>query len=179
MPTTSPTSTSRSTYGSPPTWSSWACVSTIARTRLPDEVREVRQHEIDAEVLVAREGKPCVDDDPLALVLEDGHVLPDLAETAERDDAERLHGRSLRMVFAGLLLLRTRSAIGLGREEPYPLGLCEVTGHEPARPRAPGWEVPGEPVFSDLDASRQRAPVGNLDRDRVGEPGAQNVAGRD
>ena len=60
------------------------------------EVREVRQHEIDAEVLVAREGEPGVDQDALAVELVEGHVLADLAEPAERDDAERVaHGRDL------------------------------------------------------------------------------------
>ena len=36
-------------------------------------------------MLVAREGKPGVDDDDLAGDLEHSHVLPDLAEAAERD----------------------------------------------------------------------------------------------
>ena len=52
------------------------------------EVREVRQDEIDAEVLVARERKPRVDEDPLTVELVEGHVLTDLAEPAERDDPE-------------------------------------------------------------------------------------------
>ena len=43
------------------------------------EVAEVRQDEIDAEVLVAREGKPGVDDDDVLAELEDGHVLSHLA----------------------------------------------------------------------------------------------------
>ena len=61
------------------------------------EVADVRQQEIDAEVLVAREREARVDDDDLVAHLEDGHVLADLAETAERDDAERVaHGLSLR-----------------------------------------------------------------------------------
>ena len=46
------------------------------------------QDEVDAEVLVAREREPGVDDDDLAAVLVDGHVLADLAEAAERDDAQ-------------------------------------------------------------------------------------------
>ena len=54
------------------------------------EVRDVRQKEVDAEVLVARERKPGVDDDDLVVELVDGHVLPDLAESAERDDPERV-----------------------------------------------------------------------------------------
>ena len=51
------------------------------------EVAEVREDEVDAEVLVAREREAGVDDDELAVGLDDGHVLADLAEPAERDDA--------------------------------------------------------------------------------------------
>ena len=51
------------------------------------EVAEVGQDQVDAEVLVAREREPGVDDDGLAAELEDGHVLADLAEPAERDHA--------------------------------------------------------------------------------------------
>ena len=43
---------------------------------LVDEVREVRQHEIDAEVLVAREREPGVDDDPLVPELETVMFFP-------------------------------------------------------------------------------------------------------
>ena len=57
------------------------------------QIAEVGQDQIDAEVLVAREGDPGVDDYRLAPVLEDGHVLADLAETAERDDATGFTGR--------------------------------------------------------------------------------------
>ena len=62
---------------------------------LVDEVAEVRKDEIDAEVLVARERETGVDHDPVVAELEHGHVLPDLAEPAERDDPECLHERSL------------------------------------------------------------------------------------
>ena len=55
------------------------------------EIAEVRQHEIDAEVLVAREGEAGVDDDDRVVRLVGGHVLPDLAEAAERDDAADAH----------------------------------------------------------------------------------------
>ena len=59
------------------------------------EIVEVRQHEVDAEMLVAREREPCIDDDRVAAVLVDGHVLPDLAEAAERDDADGIHSLSV------------------------------------------------------------------------------------
>jgi hypothetical protein len=62
------------------------------------EVAEVGQHEIDAEVLVPREREPGVDDDRSSVVLVDGHVLADLAEPAERDDPDRIHPLSLRLV---------------------------------------------------------------------------------
>jgi hypothetical protein len=51
------------------------------------QVREIWQHEVDAEVLVARKRKARIDDDPLPGELEHGHVLSDLAEAAERHDA--------------------------------------------------------------------------------------------
>ena len=60
------------------------------------EVREVRQDEVDAEVLVPRERESRVDQDALPVELVEGHVLADLAEPAERDDAERVaHGSGL------------------------------------------------------------------------------------
>jgi hypothetical protein len=42
-------------------------------------------------VLVAREGQAGVHDDDVLPQLEDGHVLADLAEPAEGDDAESCH----------------------------------------------------------------------------------------
>src|SRR5439155_12775921 len=53
------------------------------------QVGEVRQDEIHAEMLVPRERQPGVDDQALAVDLENSHVLADLAEAAERDDSER------------------------------------------------------------------------------------------
>src|SRR5918999_2033919 len=52
------------------------------------EIGEVGQDQVDAEVLVAREGKSGVDDENVAVGLEGGHVLADLAETPERDDPQ-------------------------------------------------------------------------------------------
>ena len=53
-----------------------------------EQVREVGQDQVDAEVLVPREREAGVDDHGLAVGLEDGHVLADLAEAAERDDPD-------------------------------------------------------------------------------------------
>ena len=58
------------------------------------QVPDVREQQVDAEVLVAREREPGVDDDDLVADLVDGHVLADLAEAAERDDPERVAHRS-------------------------------------------------------------------------------------
>src|SRR6185437_11109503 len=57
------------------------------------EVAEVGKDDVDAEVLVARERHPRVDDDDLVAELEHRHVLADLAEAAERNDAKAVrHG---------------------------------------------------------------------------------------
>ena len=72
----------------------------------PDEVADVRQEQIDPEVLVPREREARVDDDDLAAELVHGHVLPDLAEAAERDDAQG---------FAHRLSLRSRPSRGARR----------------------------------------------------------------
>jgi hypothetical protein len=68
------------------------------------QVREVRKDEIDAEVLVAREGEPGIDDQEVAVGLEGRHVLADLAEPSERDDSQcfRRHPRSLVGALTGL-----------------------------------------------------------------------------
>jgi hypothetical protein len=42
-------------------------------------------------VLVTRKGEPGVDDDEVASALEDGEVLPDLPQAAERHDPARFH----------------------------------------------------------------------------------------
>ena len=56
------------------------------------EVGDVGHDEVDAEHLLVGEHQPAVDDDDVVAVLEDVHVLADLADAAERDDAERLAG---------------------------------------------------------------------------------------
>ena len=52
------------------------------------QVPEVRQDQIDAEMLVARERHARVDDDPVVADLVDGHVLAHFSEPAERDHAQ-------------------------------------------------------------------------------------------
>src|ERR1044072_1007252 len=52
------------------------------------QVREVGQHEVDAHHLRGREPQPAVDDDETVVVLDDREVLPDLADAAQREDAQ-------------------------------------------------------------------------------------------
>ena len=52
------------------------------------QVAEVGQDQVDAEVLVAREREPASTTMRLVADLEDGHVLADLAEPAERDHTQ-------------------------------------------------------------------------------------------
>ncbi len=47
------------------------------------QVGEVRQHQVDSELVRRREHQAGVDDDDPPLVLDDGHVLADLAQPAE------------------------------------------------------------------------------------------------
>ena len=61
---------------------------------VPDVV-EVGQDQVDAGLEVLGEQHAAVDDQQPAGVLEDGHVAADLAEPAERDDAQAA-GRQLR-----------------------------------------------------------------------------------
>jgi HD-like signal output (HDOD) protein len=54
------------------------------------EVGEVGQDEVDAQHFRGREHQSRVDDDDPPVVLDDGHVLPDLAQASERQYAEGL-----------------------------------------------------------------------------------------
>ena len=56
------------------------------------DVVEVRQDQVDAGLVVLGEQHAAVDDEQPAGVLEDRHVAADLAEAAERDDAEAAVG---------------------------------------------------------------------------------------
>jgi hypothetical protein len=53
---------------------------------------EARQDEVDPRVVVLGEEHPAVDDQQLPVVLQHRHVATDVAESAERDDAERSAG---------------------------------------------------------------------------------------
>ncbi len=53
------------------------------------QVGEVGQDEVDADHLGRREAQPDVDDDDPLVVLDDGHVLADLPQAAEGQDAQR------------------------------------------------------------------------------------------
>jgi len=57
------------------------------------DVPEVGEDEVDARLGRAREEHAAVDDQQLAVVLEDGHVAADLGDAAEGDDAQRALAR--------------------------------------------------------------------------------------
>src|SRR5271155_2318223 len=52
------------------------------------QVGEVGQHKVDADHLRSREAQPDVDDDYPAVLLDDRHVLADLPQAAEGQDAQ-------------------------------------------------------------------------------------------
>src|SRR4029453_16579269 len=54
------------------------------------QIAEVREDQVDAEMLVAGEREAGVENDDLVAELEGGHVLADLPDTAQRDDAQGL-----------------------------------------------------------------------------------------
>ena len=59
---------------------------------------EVREDQVDAGMVLLGEQHPAVDDEQLAVELEHGHVAADLAEPAERDDAQATGGELRRWV---------------------------------------------------------------------------------
>ena len=61
------------------------------------QVADVRQDEVDAEMLVPGEREARIDDDDLVAMLVNSHVLADLAEAAQWDDPQA-HARSVRAV---------------------------------------------------------------------------------
>ncbi|WP_406643347.1 hypothetical protein [Amycolatopsis sp. WGS_07] len=54
---------------------------------------EIGQDQVDARLVVLGEEDAAVDDQEPAVVFEDGHVAPDLADAAERDDAQGSLGK--------------------------------------------------------------------------------------
>src|SRR3954469_15493695 len=93
-------------------------------------------------MLVAREGEPGIDDDRILSVLEHGHVLAHLAETAERDDTE--NGRRHRRSVSASGTLSRRAAPRTRSGEP---GKIPLYGDDP-------WAVCSENVtHADLKAS--------------------------
>ncbi len=138
------------------------------------EVREVRQDEVDAEVLVARERKTCVDDHDRSLRLVGGHVLPDFAEPAERDDVADAHIRSASVVatYAGAVC-RTPAR---SRHER----ICVELGRRRIDHREPvAAELVAEQVHRGLDRNRVRRDLQEVESRRhllVDAPCAVDVA---
>ena len=67
-----------------------------------EDVLEVREDQVDAGLVVLGEEDAAVDDEQLALVLDDRHVASDLTEAAERDDAQRARGEGGRQQQVGV-----------------------------------------------------------------------------
>src|SRR5262249_39705590 len=82
------------------------------------EIAEVRQDEVDAEVLVAREREPRVDDEDLPGDLEHRHVLADLAEAAERDHPQH-RGRHRQTAYGGNDRVICPQAVGTSSQPVY------------------------------------------------------------
>ena len=61
------------------------------------QVADVRQDEVDTEMLDPRERQAGIDHDDLVAMLVNSHVLADLAEAAQGDDPQA-HARSVRAV---------------------------------------------------------------------------------
>ena len=94
------------------------------------EVRDVGDDEVDPEHLLVGEHQAAVDDDDLVAVLEDVHVLADLAHPAERDDAERLIG-SLGGHLGPVHGLEEGELVGVGGSRPRARGRVGATGLGP------------------------------------------------
>ena len=94
--------------------------------RAVPEIREVREDEVDAEVLVTRKRETGVDDEGAALVLEHGHVLSDLAEPAERDHAQRrgCHRPSVSAAGGHPRPARSPRSRGAGGRSPFMVTYC-------------------------------------------------------
>jgi hypothetical protein len=60
--------------------------------RVVEEIRHVRDDDVDAERGRVGKHHPAVDEDGVVTILVDHEVHADLAETAEGDDAQRGHG---------------------------------------------------------------------------------------
>jgi hypothetical protein len=98
-------------------WSSWPWVRKIALSlRVLHDVAEVRDDQVDTEVLRVREHQPHVDGDRRVAVLVEHHVLADLAEAAKRDDAQLSAAIAGPCSSAGI---RAKSCFITSRSEPF------------------------------------------------------------
>ena len=88
------------------------------------EVGDVGHDEVDAEHLLVGEHQPAVDDDDLVAVLEDVHVLADLAHAAERDDAQDRSVAAEAGVARRGMVRRTSSGSGHRRPRGRPRARC-------------------------------------------------------
>ena len=85
------------------------------------------QHEVDAHHLGGREAQAAVDHDDPAVVLDDRHVLADLADAAQREDAQRA---------AHAVAARCEQPVALEhRADLRALALVALDQRQPQRPR--------------------------------------------
>ena len=81
---------SRSSHGRQPRWSSWPCVMTIASMSSTRARRYAKSGSTRSMPICSAVGKrrPASTSDDPALVLDDRHVLADLAHASQREDAQ-------------------------------------------------------------------------------------------
>src|SRR5581483_634403 len=114
-----------------------------------DDVAHVRDHQVDPEHVLGREHEPAVDGDDVVAVLEEHHVLADLAETAEGDHAQPV----------------------VAHLPPRAAAFAALPGPPPARPRPARVPAPLR------DAAPRAVPRPRTPRRRARAPAATAVSG--
>ena len=148
------------------------------------DVLEVREDQVDAGVVVLGEEHAAVDDEQLALRLDDGHVAADLAETAEGDDAQAVGGeRRAGRVSSGWGWLTVESPTAL--ESPAGAGRAtrgSVGGARPAGRRTAAdvddAELPERGLGHDRTLGDVHDGVDDRDEPPVHRDGGAQVAAR-
>ncbi len=137
-----------SRYGTAPMWSSWPWVSTIAwtsasRSRIDEKSGRIRS---TPGLLDVGEQHSAVDDEQLAVELEDGHVAADRAEPAERDDAQRTGRQRWRTGSGALARGLGHSASAPASSSPAAAQSCAQLARSRRRSRRPAASGPARPA---------------------------------
>ena len=129
------------------------------------QVGEVGQDQVDAEHLGGREHQPGVDDDDPAVVLDHGHVLADLPQPAEREDAKLL---------AATRLARRRPSGRRASSAALTTARCASSSADHRQPQRAGGDRPGisSAAFTGIglvvtDERRRRAAAGSASISRA------------